>query len=389
MLLMDQTLKKFYHIFMSEKLSAKKEVEDGTIFTDPQERKRIRERAEALVKYFHDKNIRNLILLDKSARPLTVLFRQTWARLYPTKQGPHITYMNIGQEVTRSDGIGLLNRAIEKLFASPENCAHWSSSFKQELDKLAHREDLMEQVRSAERAVERMRMAATSSDPELKEQVRNSLGSTQNPLLFEALLRSLSDKEAKAEMYFTKLDEVARVYHVSLLRMHHAKTCIIDDYEHTGRTRIFSKWFVELLLRHAFPNEDGFGEVESLAFSSFKHPIFNPRHRGDCGPPWQKLHTQVTDWNSNFHRPLHSRATWRIAHEMSQRLAELDQDLTLDESTKDAIRKRLKKELHGILSQNKTLSSIQEELRQIASSQVPASSDGVSRLRRALSFLTR
>lgn len=364
---------------MSEKLSAKKEVEDVMVFTDPQERKRIRERAEALVKYFHDKNISNLILLDKSARPLTVLVRQTWARLYPMEQGPHITYINIGQEVTQSDGISLLNRAIEKLVASPEFCAEWSVSFKRELDKLSSQDDLRVQVQSAERAVEQIQVAAVSTDAELKERVRYDLGNTQNPLLFEALLRSLSDEEAKKDIYFTKIDEVARVYQVSLRRMHHAKTCIIDEYEHTGRTRIFSKWFVELLLRQAFPGEEGPGEVESLVFSSFKHPIFNQRHRGDYGPPWQKLHTEVTDWSPNFYRPLHSRAQWRIAHETSQRLEELNQDFTLDESTKNVLRKRLQEDRQSLLSENETLASIREELRQIASSQDSASSEGASR----------
>lgn len=372
---------------MSEQRSQDKRLEDTPIFTDPQERKRIRERAEALVTHIHEKNISNLILLDKSARPLTILLKETWARLYPTERGPHIMYMNIGQEVTQSDGIALLNRAIEELTASPDACARWAIRFQQRLEMLSSQEDFAEQANSARRAIELIQAAAESNDLDLKKQVGYRLGLTQNVLLFEALLRSLPDEEAMTCVYFTEINEAIRTYQSSLRRMHHAKTCIIDDYEHTGRTRIFSKWFVELLLRRAFPKEQASDYVESLAFSSLNHPIFNPRHKGDSGPPWQKQNTEVTDWPSNYHRPLHSQARWRQTREQSNFLQELDRDPGLDESRKGAIRQRLQRDEESFSGHAKIVSSTREELRQIALSQPAPSPKNSSTLARIASFL--
>lgn len=71
-----------------------------TILTDPEQRREIARLMENFVDEIKNKDIKNIVFLDKSARPLVTAFQAIWQRKYGTEpqEKPHISFLNIGTE---------------------------------------------------------------------------------------------------------------------------------------------------------------------------------------------------------------------------------------------------------------------------------------------------
>ncbi|MFA5936987.1 MAG: hypothetical protein WC822_03870 [Candidatus Paceibacterota bacterium] len=68
------------------------------ILNDPEQRKLLAERVMELVDQIYNDNIKNIIYLDKSARPISTLFSDLWRKKYPNKEMPLVNFINIGTE---------------------------------------------------------------------------------------------------------------------------------------------------------------------------------------------------------------------------------------------------------------------------------------------------
>ena len=68
------------------------------IVKDPETRDKLRERTLQLVDKVAEEDVSVLFFLDKSARPVSWLFRDLWKQQYPDKNLPRIYFMNIGRE---------------------------------------------------------------------------------------------------------------------------------------------------------------------------------------------------------------------------------------------------------------------------------------------------
>lgn len=66
--------------------------------TDPEMRKSLAEKTLQLIERIEEQNIKHLIFLDKSARPLSTLFLEMWERRKLGKARPSISFINIGKE---------------------------------------------------------------------------------------------------------------------------------------------------------------------------------------------------------------------------------------------------------------------------------------------------
>lgn len=69
------------------------------ILTDPEMRQKLADRVFNLVEQVKEKNITNLVFLDKSARPLVTLFSSLWKKLSPNAPKPKISFINVGKEI--------------------------------------------------------------------------------------------------------------------------------------------------------------------------------------------------------------------------------------------------------------------------------------------------
>lgn len=68
------------------------------ILKNPETRERLRAHMGAFIREVHEAKIDTLIFLDRSARPLSWLFREMWPQIYPDKPQlcPEIHFVNIG-----------------------------------------------------------------------------------------------------------------------------------------------------------------------------------------------------------------------------------------------------------------------------------------------------
>ena len=66
------------------------------ILSDPETREDIRERMVRFLRAVHDRKVDTLVFLDRSARPLSWLFRAMWKREYPEENVPDVKFVNIG-----------------------------------------------------------------------------------------------------------------------------------------------------------------------------------------------------------------------------------------------------------------------------------------------------
>ena len=72
--------------------------EEFSILNDPEQRKLLAEKVMELVEQVSNENIKNLVYLDKSARPISTLFIDLWKKRYPDKELPLINFINVGTE---------------------------------------------------------------------------------------------------------------------------------------------------------------------------------------------------------------------------------------------------------------------------------------------------
>lgn len=63
-------------------------------YPDPAERQELVEISEKTADYLHDNEIRNFILLDRSARPAYIGVKEVWKKKYPDKPLPDIYFVN-------------------------------------------------------------------------------------------------------------------------------------------------------------------------------------------------------------------------------------------------------------------------------------------------------
>lgn len=66
------------------------------ILSDPEVRESIRERMGRFLRAVHDRKVDTLVFLDRSARPLSWLFRAMWKKEYPSEAVPDVKFVNIG-----------------------------------------------------------------------------------------------------------------------------------------------------------------------------------------------------------------------------------------------------------------------------------------------------
>lgn len=66
------------------------------ILTEAKGREQIKNRMDRFVETVRDRKIDTLVFLDKSARPLSWLFRDLWKQKFPEDDRPEIKYVNIG-----------------------------------------------------------------------------------------------------------------------------------------------------------------------------------------------------------------------------------------------------------------------------------------------------
>lgn len=76
-------------------------------FVDPKWRQDVYRFAEDLSKYLHDKQIPNIVFIDRSARPAWVALDEYWKNTYPNEKRPNIYFIN-------PDGFDVLNKVARK-----------------------------------------------------------------------------------------------------------------------------------------------------------------------------------------------------------------------------------------------------------------------------------
>ncbi len=74
--------------------SKNRESEGYTFFLEQWSRTELFEYCKAIAEYLHDKNIEDLVIIDRSARPLYVGVMEYWRMKYPSKKMPGIFFMN-------------------------------------------------------------------------------------------------------------------------------------------------------------------------------------------------------------------------------------------------------------------------------------------------------
>ncbi len=74
---------------------------DYFFMKDPEQRRLLAERVDQLVEIASHNKANNLIFLDKSARPLVVLFKDLWKARYPDSKEPNISFINVGMEISK------------------------------------------------------------------------------------------------------------------------------------------------------------------------------------------------------------------------------------------------------------------------------------------------
>jgi hypothetical protein len=67
------------------------------ILADPEARAELKDRVDHLIEQIIDKNIDTVVFLDKSARPISWLFREMWRRKLPERPHPDIRFFAIGR----------------------------------------------------------------------------------------------------------------------------------------------------------------------------------------------------------------------------------------------------------------------------------------------------
>ncbi len=92
--------------------------------TDPDQRDLMAERARKMVEQIKEGGYTNLVFLDKSARPIQTLLRDTWKREYGQTPFPLTNFVNIGTEITDkfekdSEKTGFFSEDFEK-YLTPE-----------------------------------------------------------------------------------------------------------------------------------------------------------------------------------------------------------------------------------------------------------------------------
>jgi hypoxanthine phosphoribosyltransferase len=70
------------------------------IINDTEQRRLLMEKVESLVDQIKAEQITNVVFLDKSARPISVLCRDLWHKKYPDDDFPKTNFINIGREIT-------------------------------------------------------------------------------------------------------------------------------------------------------------------------------------------------------------------------------------------------------------------------------------------------
>lgn len=94
--------------FRQQEISPEKKKEDTAekpekfeILTDLGQRKLLAERVMDLVDAVKNKSIRNMVFLDKSSRPINVLFLDLWRRANLYAEIPKINFINVGKETSK------------------------------------------------------------------------------------------------------------------------------------------------------------------------------------------------------------------------------------------------------------------------------------------------
>lgn len=72
--------------------------------TDIEQRRLLAERVDQLIDRVITENITNLVFLDKSARPISTLFRELWNIKHPDQRYPLINFINVGTENSHTKG---------------------------------------------------------------------------------------------------------------------------------------------------------------------------------------------------------------------------------------------------------------------------------------------
>ena len=99
---------------MSERLPAVEPEKPFSYETlsDPEVRENIRDRMGRFLRAVHDRKVDTLVFLDRSARPLSWLFRAMWKREYPSEPVPDVKFVNIGTATETHGGqSGILSTA--------------------------------------------------------------------------------------------------------------------------------------------------------------------------------------------------------------------------------------------------------------------------------------
>lgn len=175
------------------------------IFKEPWQRERLFENTEVLAEEINKKHATDIVLLDKSARPIATLLQTYWPLKFPDKSLPAIRFFNFGREKVEKDENN--SDAINKIT---------NDSFHDLIDK-----DKVEEV-----------------DPEILQQAI-----APNNLRYYKEIHDIFSPKKGSESYFKNKNIL-----------------IVDDYEATGASLALTKRIFEI----AFGNE-----IKNLNTTSF------------------------------------------------------------------------------------------------------------------------
>jgi len=102
---------------------------------DPQKRHLLAERIDQLVEKSCSNETKNLIFLDKSARPLATLFKDLWIAKNPELEAPSISFINIGKEISNQNVTKQMDKNKLASYDQKERLRYISKNHGEELEE--------------------------------------------------------------------------------------------------------------------------------------------------------------------------------------------------------------------------------------------------------------
>ncbi len=195
------------------------------VMEDSVQRRMLAERTEVLIDKVALEDISNLVLLDKSTRPIVTLFSDLWKKKFPDKSPPLINFINVGSETGRK--------------------------FEEESEQY------------------------------------QSPGYIENKD-YDKQLAKMNDSEIIKVVGQEEVDRVKKEYSYLSLAPEGAKTLVLEEYTNTGESMRLAKKILEVTFPNLQLDTFSFSNGDDDGYHGNQPRLFKTKS-GSFNPPWRVL----------------------------------------------------------------------------------------------------